>query len=385
MQEIATQKAWPNRQNRSDWETAEDSQISRTRTDLTGSKTGFSDDLEVGRGCDQRPRHALVVCYSGELLMLEVPMILGSHVSTAGGYAKAVGRAIEVGCDCVQVFSSPPGRWPVTIHPDTVQAGEQTTIEHSDESRVDRWRAKPLDEKAVVRWRQEFEASALTHPIAHGSYLINLASPKDELFRKSVDALVVELERCNQLQLEALVFHPGAYTDSSEDEGLDRIVEGASEVLARVAPGSCRLLLENTAGQGSCLGYTFKQLAHMINGIDCGQRVGICLDTCHAFAAGYEINTEAGFTEMRKEIDDLLPEHSIAALHLNDSKKPLGSRVDRHEHIGQGEIGLEAFRFVLQDPLLGSIPGYLETEKGIDEASGEQWDVINLRTLRGLC
>lgn len=282
--------------------------------------------------------------------------ILGSHVSAAGGLHRAVERANGVGCNCVQVFTK----------------------------NNNQWRAKPLEDSAVTAWREAFDHSNLSHPIAHASYLINLASPKPELLQKSIDGLVVEWERANLLGLEGLVVHPGAFTDSSESEGLNRIVDAVAETLGRVDPGSCRLLLENTAGQGSCLGHTFKQLAFMIDGIDAHERVGICLDTCHAFAAGYEINTEAGFQSTRQEIDDLFPADTIAALHLNDSKKPLGSRVDRHDHIGRGEIGLEAFRFVLEDDLLGKLPGYLETEKGTDEETGEDWDLINLRTLRGL-
>ena len=283
-------------------------------------------------------------------------MILGSHVSVAGGLAKGVARAEAVGCECIQVFTK----------------------------NNNQWRAKPLVEDDITAWNDALSASSVGRPIAHASYLINMASPKDELFQKSIDALVIELERANALTLEGLVVHPGAFTDSSESEGLDRIVDAASEALGRVEPGSCRLLLENTAGQGSCLGHTFEQLAYMLDGIEQPDRIGICLDTCHAFAAGYEINTKEGFVDMRKKIDRLLPENSIAALHLNDSKKPLGSRVDRHEHIGRGEIGIDAFRFVMEDSLLGTLPGYLETEKGTNEETGEDWDVINLRVLRDM-
>jgi deoxyribonuclease-4 len=283
-------------------------------------------------------------------------MILGSHVSVAGGLAKGVARAEAVGCDCIQVFTK----------------------------NNNQWRAKPLVEDDITAWNDALSASSVGRPIAHASYLINMASPKDELFQKSIDALVIELDRANALTLEGLVVHPGAFTDSSESEGLDRIVDAASEALGRVEPGSCRLLLENTAGQGSCLGHTFEQLAYMLDGIEQPDRIGICLDTCHAFAAGYEINTKEGFVDMRKKIDRLLPENSIAALHLNDSKKPLGSRVDRHEHIGRGEIGIDAFRFVMEDSLLGTLPGYLETEKGTNEETGEDWDVINLRVLRDM-
>jgi len=282
--------------------------------------------------------------------------ILGSHVSVAGGLEKGVQRAIDVGCDCLQIFSK----------------------------NNNQWAAKPLTVEAVSLWKSALADSGLIHPIAHASYLINLASPKDDLYRKSIDGLVLEMQRANQLELEGLVVHPGAFTDSSESEGIARVIDAVSEVLALVPPGSCRLLLENTAGQGTCLGHTIKQLSQMIEGIHDPRRVGVCLDTCHAFAAGYEIRTTRGFAQLRGEVDDCLPPGAVAALHLNDSKKPLGSRVDRHEHIGRGEIGLAAFGHLLSDPVLGILPGYLETEKGIDEESGEDWDVINLRVLRQL-
>ncbi len=282
--------------------------------------------------------------------------IVGSHVSVAGGLHKGVSRAIEVGCDCIQIFTK----------------------------NNNQWAAKPLAEDAVQAWKSALAESGLRHPIAHTSYLINMAAPDDALFQKSVDALVVELQRANLLELEGLVVHPGAFTKSCEEDGIHRIIDAVCEAVDRVPPGSCRLLLENTAGQGTCLGHTIEQLAMMLDGIDNSDRVGVCLDTCHAFAAGYEINTPDGFAELKKEIDDLLQADSVAALHLNDSKKPLGSRVDRHEHIGRGEIGLNGFRHVLADPTLGKLPGYLETEKGIDDETGEDWDVINLRVLREL-
>ena len=282
--------------------------------------------------------------------------ILGSHVSAAGGVYKAVQRAVDVGCDCLQIFSK----------------------------NNNQWNAKPLSDADIQKWNEAMAASKLSHPIAHASYLINLASPKDDLFQKSIDALVVELERANQLGLVGLVVHPGAFTDSCEEDGLNRIVDAVAETIQRVSPGTCRLLLENTAGQGTCLGHKLDQIAFMLDGVGDEERVGVCLDTCHAFAAGYEINTADGFAALSNEIGDRLPAGSISALHLNDSKKPLGSRVDRHEHIGRGEIGLDGFRYLFQDPVLASLPGYLETEKGIDDESGEDWDVINLRVLREL-
>jgi len=280
----------------------------------------------------------------------------GSHVSVAGGLSKGVERATALNCDCIQVFTKNNNRWD----------------------------AKPLTQDDIAAWNRAMTDSSILHPIAHASYLINLASPKQDLFQKSIDALVVELTRCNDLSIEGLVVHPGAFTTSSEPEGIARIIDAVIEAFEKVQPGTCRLLLENTAGQGSCLGRSFEQLESMLVGVDNHDRLGICLDTCHAFAAGYEINTKSGYKDFRNQLRDRLPTNSIAALHLNDSKKPLASRVDRHEHIGRGEIGIEGFRNVFSDPMLRSVPGYLETEKGIDEESGEDWDAINLRVLRQL-
>ncbi len=308
-------------------------------------------------------------------------LLLGSHVSTQGGFSRAVQRAVDVDCDCLQVFVSPPRQWPVKR---LDEAGDGYKPVRRLTKNNNQWAAKPLTAEAISRWKEAFAASGLQGPIAHASYLINLASPDDALFQKSIDALVVELERANALELEGLVVHPGAYTTSDEQSGLRRIVDGVTEGLGRVEPGSCRLLLENTAGQGSCLGHQIEQLAAIWDGVDQPERLGICLDTCHAFAAGYEINNPAGLRELTDRLRDQLPAASVRALHLNDSKKPLGSRVDRHEHIGRGEIGLDGFRLVLGDPLFCELPGYLETEKGTDEESGEPWDRVNLRVLREL-
>lgn len=282
--------------------------------------------------------------------------ILGSHVSVAGGLDKGVARALEVGCEAIQVFTK----------------------------NNNQWKAKPLTDEVIENWKSAYESSGMRGRVAHASYLINMATPDDALFQKSVDALVIELERGNVLDLDGLVVHPGAFTKSCEEDGINRIIDAVAEVIDRVPAGSCRLLLENTAGQGTCLGHTNEQLAQMLDGIAADDRVGVCLDTCHAFAAGYEINTAQGFADWRQELDDLLPAGCVSALHLNDSKKPCGSRVDRHEHIGRGELGVDAFRFLFADDMLGEIPGYLETEKGTDEETGEDWDVINLRVLRDL-
>lgn len=303
----------------------------------------------------------------------------GSHVSVAGGLHRGIERAKQVGCDCLQVFTK----------------------------NNNRWAAKPLDDAAVGQWQEALRASGLRHPIAHASYLINLAAPDDGLFAKSIDALVDEMQRATRLGLEGVVVHPGAFTTSCEEDGLKRIVDGTTEVLQRLAgpdavaedqrpPDAtpCRLLLENTAGQGSCLGHSVDHLALLVDqvasrvdgagGRSASDQLGVCLDTCHAFAAGVDWNDATAAVAFRKRLQDELPAGSVRALHLNDSKKPLGSRVDRHEHIGRGAIGEAGFVRILTDDFFAEIPGYLETEKGTDETSGDDWDVINLGVLRRL-
>jgi len=286
--------------------------------------------------------------------------ILGAHMSVGGGLHKAIEAAVALKMDTVQIFTSSPSQWA----------------------------AKPLESAAIEAWHKCWKTSGLVQPIAHASYLINLAGA-DDLFKKSVDALVDQWQRCEALHLTGLVVHPGAFTKSSEVEGIAKVAEGIVEAMDRVSPTHCRLLLENTAGQGTCLGHRIDQLSRMLklatkHDKRVKKHVGVCIDTCHAFAAGYPIHEEAGLIAFCSELSDLLPKDAVRALHLNDSKKPLGSRVDRHEHIGLGALGLKAFERILNDSPLANIPGYLETEKGIDEGSGFEWDAINLQTLRTL-
>lgn len=282
--------------------------------------------------------------------------LFGAHMSVAGGLETGVARGLEAGCNCLQIFTK----------------------------NNNQWNCKPLTDQQVDAWRTAWADAKLSHPIAHASYLINLATPDELLWQKSIEALVVELQRAEQLGLEGLVVHPGAFTTSSESDGLQRIADALARMLDQAAPARCRLLLENTAGQGSCLGHAIGQLGWLIRQIHAPAAVGVCFDTCHAFAAGYELNTPAGFRAMMREIDAELPVGTITAVHLNDSKKPCGSRVDRHEHIGRGCIGEEGFRMVLADPLLGRLPGYLETPKGEDPESHQDWDRVNLAALRAL-
>lgn len=277
-------------------------------------------------------------------------------MSIAGGLHNAAEAAGKAGCETVQIFTK----------------------------NNNQWRCKPLDDAAVEAWLAAVQEHGLVAPIAHASYLINLATPDDALWQKSMDALTVEWERADRLQLDGLVVHPGAFTSSSETAGLERIRAGVLSILESFQPKHCRLLLENTAGQGSCLGHTIEQLGWLIGELNVPDYLGVCIDTCHAFAAGYEINDAKAFAQFKRLLGSELPRGCVRALHLNDSKKPCGSKVDRHEHIGEGCIGDEGFRLVLNDPTLGKIPGYLETPKGTDEVSGQDWDVVNLARLRGL-
>jgi deoxyribonuclease-4 len=276
-------------------------------------------------------------------------------MSIAGGYYKSVEAAAQAGCDCVQLFTK----------------------------NSNQWAAKPI----TADESQAFAAALLRHrisnPISHASYLINLASPNPELRDKSIAALAVELQRAGQLGIRWVIFHPGSFTESSEEEGLDKIAAAIDGILIDTADCGAGLLLENTAGQGTNLGWNFGQLATILEQLEHRDRLGVCFDTCHAFAAGYDLSTPAGYTAMWAEFDYKVGLARLAAIHLNDSKKGLGSRVDRHEHIGQGAIGLEGFRQLLNDQRMDQVPMYLETEKGQNEA-GEDWDVVNLRTLRGL-
>lgn len=223
---------------------------------------------------------------------------------------------------------------------------------------------------------------AIGHPIAHNSYLINLASPEEALWRRSIEAMVVELERADQLGLAYVVTHPGASVDSSEEQGLKRVVAALDEIHAQMRDVEAKMLLETTAGQGSCLGHRFEQLATILDGVKDPQRLGVCVDTCHVFAAGYPLGTLRQWRATVKQLAATVGLEKVRAFHLNDSKRELGSRVDRHEHIGKGRLGLEPFRHLLNDDRFQHVPMYLETPKGT--ADGEELDAVNLRTLRGL-
>ncbi len=215
--------------------------------------------------------------------------------------------------------------------------------------------------------------------LAHDSYLINLASPDNRLYKKSLNAFIEEMERADFLGIPYLVLHPGSHKGSGAEEGIQRVARALNQAIDRVGP-SVTILLENTSGQGNCLGHRFEHLAAILERIDDGERIGVCLDTCHLFAAGYDIRKEKDYRSTLREFDRLIGIKTIKAFHINDSRKDMGSRVDRHCHIGHGFIGLEAFRCLVNDRRFRRIPKILETPKGPDLRE----DRMNLATLRSL-
>ncbi len=277
---------------------------------------------------------------------------LGAHESVAGGLYRAYERGQQAGCDALQVW---------------VKNGRQ-------------WNAPPLEKDEVQRFQDARQETGIQPVVAHAAYIINLASPKSALRQRSIAGLRLEVERCEALGVPYLVLHPGAHTGSGEEAGLRAIVASLRRVIAETSGYSVQILLETMAGAGTKLGGTFEQLAYLLEAADRPTRVGVCFDTCHAFAAGYELRTPSGYAETMAVFDEVIGLEMLKVLHLNDSKHPLGSRKDRHAHIGEGELGLDGFRNVLQDPRLDGLPGILETPKSDDLHE----DVENLRRLRAL-
>lgn len=306
--------------------------------------------------------------------------LLGAHMSIAGGYHKAVEAAAALGMETVQIFTHSPSQWAVKP---IVPAGEELLRSGKSLTKNNnQWRAKPLSEEVVRLFRNALQRTGLQKPCAHNSYLINLASPNGELWQRSLDAMVVEVERAEALGLDGVVMHPGSFVDSTEATGLERIATAIDDIHRRTAGFRTEMWLETTAGQGRCLGHRFEHLAAILDRVRQPERLGVCIDSCHIFAAGYPLHALAEFRATFEAFNDVIGISRIRAFHLNDSQKPLGSRVDRHAHIGEGCLGLEPFRHILNDPRFRGLPMYLETEKG--ERDGEDLDAINLRTLRSL-
>ncbi len=277
----------------------------------------------------------------------------GAHMSVAGGHANALLAAQAHACRVVQLFTK----------------------------NANQWAARPLTDDDVRLFRRTCRETGMKKTIAHDSYLINLASPNEDLFRKSVEAFVVEMERAEALGLDYLVAHPGSHTGTDEATGLANVVRGLDEVHRRCAGFGVRVLLETTAGQGLSLGHRFEHLAWIMGAVAQPERLGVCLDTCHVFAAGYPLAPEADYRATMAEFDRIVGLKRLRVFHVNDSKKPLGSRVDRHAHIGQGCLGLEPFRLLANDSRFRGRPMILETPK---EEEGREMDAINLGVLRGL-
>lgn len=286
-------------------------------------------------------------------------MRLGAHISAAGGIHKAFGRAADVGCDTFMVYTKSNRRWA----------------------------AKDLTEKDIAK----YEKAAADHPtirpvVVHAAYLINVASPDPAIWRKSADALRDEIRRADALGVELMVMHPGSHMQEGEDTGIANIARALREVLDDTAGAKVRLCLETMAGQGTNLGHTFEQLAAMIDQVGRPERLGVCFDTCHVFAAGYDIRSADAYAATMDAFDSAIGLEHLRCFHFNDSKHDLDSRRDRHAHIGEGFLGQEAFRHFVNDPRWADHPAHLETPKTETNDDGEdvEMDPVNLAVLRDL-
>ncbi len=284
-------------------------------------------------------------------------MLLGCHLSIGKGFTGALAAAENLGINALQIFS------------------------HNASS----WRMKEITDEAASSFQQCMVSSSVEYVVIHTMYLLNLASPDEVLFERSIEALEEEIRRAGLLGIDQIVTHLGAHKGSGVDAGIARIITALNSVLAsdsvRRYP-HVHVLLEDTAGAGTTMGTTFSELGAIINGLSDASRIGICFDTCHAFTAGYELRTPDGLAETLEEFDHEIGIDRLCLIHLNDSKFPLGARRDRHNHIGAGEIGEEAFSLIVNHPALRDLPFILETPKEIDGKPDA--DTINLALVRSL-
>jgi deoxyribonuclease-4 len=271
-------------------------------------------------------------------------------MSISGGMYRAFERGAQTGCTTMQVFTKNNNRWD----------------------------ARPFTPEDIQRYREAAARSPVAPVLAHAAYLINLCATDRDVLRKSRAAIRAELDRCDALGILGLIFHPGSHVGAGERDGIKRIAESLNLAHAHTPKSKTLSILETTAGQGSAIGYRFEQLRDIIENVDEKSRVAVCLDTCHVFAAGYDITTEKGWNETMNAFDDVIGLRLLAAIHVNDSRKELGSRVDRHDHIGKGRIGLSGFRMLMNDPRLPTVPKILETEKSEDMHE----DIENMNMLR---
>jgi deoxyribonuclease-4 len=273
-------------------------------------------------------------------------------MSISGGLHKALLRGEEVACDTIQIFTKSNMQW----------------------------KARDLAQKEIELFKKTQAETGIGPVVGHDTYLINLASPDKEMHKKSVDSFIVEMFRSESIGLPYLVMHPGAHMGQGEKWGIKRIASSLNTVFKAARETRVTVLLETTAGQGTNLGYAFEHLARIMDMADEPERLAVCYDTCHTFAAGYDICTKKAYKATFKEFDRIIGLDKLKVFHINDAKKELGSRVDRHEHIGKGLLGLDAFRFIMTDRRFRDTPKILETPKG--EVKGRSWDEINLKTLR---
>jgi len=277
---------------------------------------------------------------------------LGAHMSIAGGLPKAVERGRAAGCGVLQVFTQ----------------------------NSNQWRGKRITDSDASLFREKWAESGIKEIVSHDIYLINLAAAPGETRDKSMAGFLEEMERCARLGIDKIVMHPGAHLGDGEETGVSRIVEAFDILFQQARDFTGTVLLETTAGQGTNIGYRFEHLREIRDRSDFPDRFGVCFDTCHTFAAGYDITTREGYDSVFGEFDRVLGLENLRVFHFNDSKKGLNCRVDRHEHIGRGAMGLEGFRFLMNDQRFSSIPKILETPKG----DNDEMDAINLKTLRDL-
>jgi len=279
-------------------------------------------------------------------------VLLGAHMSTSGGVHTAVDRAVSIGCTALQVFTK----------------------------NNNQWGAKPLADDDIENYKRKIVEATITPVMAHDSYLINLCAINPEILERSRDAFIDELTRCEELGIQLLNFHPGAHGGAGENDGIKRIVESLNIAHEKTEGFKVLSVVETSAGQGTAVGYKFEHLEKIINGVDKPERMAVCIDTCHIFAAGYDIRTEETYAATIQEFENIIGLDRLAAFHFNDSKKEFGSHGDRHEHIGKGMIGTEGFSYLMNDERFANTPKILETPKSKDLHE----DVENLKVLKGL-
>ena len=280
-------------------------------------------------------------------------LLIGAHMSIAGGLYTAFERAEKVNCTAIQIFTKNSNQW-------------KDPIISSDD---------------VAKYREAKNKSKVRTVVSHDSYLINLCGATDALLHGSRRSFIEEIKRCNALEIEYLIFHPGAHTTMDRKEAVKTVADSLNYAHSETKDCEVVTLIETTAGQGTTLGNTFDEIAKMISFVKDKKRVGVCVDTCHIFAAGYDIRTKENYDRTMKDFDNIIGFDMLHAIHFNDAKKPLNSRVDRHENIGKGEIGKAAFGFFMNDDRLVEIPKVLETPKGDD---GYEMDIVNLKILKSL-